>query len=55
MAIIPGAEVLTTHTADEWLNGFDEPFLNFYTNLTLWHGGLGGLTRVYGIAIPYSD
>jgi hypothetical protein len=55
MAIIPGATLTITHTVDEWLNGYRDPFLTFYTNLTIWHGGLSGIKDTYGIAIPYCD
>jgi len=37
--IIPGFDLFATHTAEEWIVGYQDPFLTFFGNLSIYEAG----------------
>jgi hypothetical protein len=53
--VIPGFEYFGTHTALDWIKGHQNPFLTFFTNLTIYEAGEPSGTSIYKIATQNHD
>jgi len=47
--IIPAFDTFLTRTVNEWIEGFDHPFLKFISNLDVYSGGNPGLNYTYAV------